>query len=162
MIEAAEDLAQEGAPPGALPTGHSMVAVRAGGRAALPSTGIVPEGPVEHGPPHAPPTGADEAAGGLELAVDVADAGERPLLGGPELDPHGVQLLGAVGHQALAAGSVQGRSVPLHHDDVEPRQPGADGRREAGRPAADDDDVDPLSHVRPPRAPGAAGARPQL
>ena len=103
------------------------------------------------------PGGPGKVPSATVVAVEIADAAEGPP---GDRDAQRGEPARGVRHQPLAAGLVERRPAAIEDGHRETGEPGLDRRRQAGRSAADDDEIaPPLSHPTRPRPRPARRAR---
>jgi len=91
------------------------------------------------------PTPCGKGASHRQIPVTKSGCRERPRAGLVERDAKRARGGNAIRHDALAAGLVDGRLRTIGHGDVEAAVARGDGRGQAGRAAADDEDIGGLS-----------------
>jgi len=117
--------------------------------------GAGPQRGVQHRAAHPAPGTDGKEVVRVPPRAAIADAGDRVARGVGAEPPDGRER---AGEQAFPAGLVDGPVPAVRDDDVEPRRPRVDGRRETDRATADDHHVG-VGRVRHPAPPGAGTRR---
>ena len=97
---------------------------------------------MQRNPAHAAPCAGPEFSVDLPIAVQIADAAERPAL---RRNTETLQLPHRVRHQPFTAGLVDRSAAPFDDDHLEPRLRAVQRGGQPGRATTSDEQVD---HVR--------------